>query len=146
MMQLGHLIHLLLPAMREQGWGHIVNVAAAEAMTPPPAVPLAVSSADAPMVNMSLGLSKALGSTGITVNCISPGLLDIADRAEIGGDSGQASPPAATSDEARARQSKSPPGDPRSVASLVAWLCSPLAAYGPGANIRFDGGYSAAVH
>lgn len=136
-MPLGQIIHQLVPDMRKAGWGRIVTVASAEAMTPQRAIPLSVSAASAAILNMSLGLSKALGEDGITVNCISPGLLD------LGGD---AAGDAVLRAEERARQSLPGAGDPRSVASLVAWLCSPLACYVTGANIRVDGGYSPAVH
>lgn len=130
------MAHRVVPILREAGWGRIVQIASADALTPG-AVPQSYASAKAAIVNMSLGLAKALAGTGVTVNTISPGLL--------------ATPTYAGEDEAalierHARQSVAGLGSLGGVAAMVAWLASPLAEHVTGANIRMDGGFSPAIH
>ncbi len=103
----------------------------------PGSVPQAYASAKAALVNMTLGLSKALAGTGITVNCVSPGLLQTeanvdADPAELV--------------QRHGRQSVPGLGDMEGVASLVALVASPITNFATGANIRVDGGFSPAVN
>ncbi len=69
------LIHRLVPGMKERGWGrghtdrqrgrHDTHASAQPDYGP----------AKAAMANMSMGLSKALTGTGITVNTVSPGMI-----------------------------------------------------------------------
>lgn len=130
------MIHRATPAMRESRWGRIIQIASADAMTPA-AVPHSYSSAKAAIVNMSLGLAKALSGTGITVNTLSPGLIR--------------TPAYAHEDEAalierHARQPVAGLGSLQGVAAMAAWLASPLADHVTGANIRIDGGFSPAVN
>jgi NAD(P)-dependent dehydrogenase (short-subunit alcohol dehydrogenase family) len=68
------LIHLLVPAMRERGWGRVINIGTAAGVTPTSGQP-DYGPAKAAMLNMSLGLSKALSRTGVTSNTISPGMI-----------------------------------------------------------------------
>ncbi|MDP2288121.1 MAG: SDR family oxidoreductase [Actinomycetota bacterium] len=67
------LIQALVPAMRERGWGRVINIASAAGVTPTSAQP-DYGPAKAAMINLSLGLSKTLKMTGVTVNCVSPGM------------------------------------------------------------------------
>ncbi|MDO8364183.1 MAG: SDR family NAD(P)-dependent oxidoreductase [Actinomycetota bacterium] len=70
----GRLIHQLAPPMRERGWGRIIQIASAAGTIPTSAQP-DYGPAKAAMINMSLGLSKALSGTGVTVNTVTPGMI-----------------------------------------------------------------------
>src|SRR3546814_6675861 len=60
--------------MCERGWGRIINIATGAAITPTSAQ-ADYGPAKAAMLSWSLGLSKALTQTGVTVNTVSPGMI-----------------------------------------------------------------------
>ncbi len=68
------LIRHLVPAMRERGWGRVINIATGAAITPTSAQPDYAAS-KAAMLNLTLSLSKALKRTGVTSNAVSPGMI-----------------------------------------------------------------------
>src|SRR3954447_4694358 len=70
----GRLIHHFAPGMRERQWGRIIQISSAAGIIPTSAQP-DYGPAKAAMINMSLGLSKALSGSGITVNTVSPGMI-----------------------------------------------------------------------
>jgi 3-oxoacyl-[acyl-carrier protein] reductase len=88
------MIHAFVPAMRDRGWGRVINVASAGGTEPPPAVP-DYCAAKAAVINMTVSLSKALARTGVTVSpgCTGNGRSVRASRAP-GPDGGNARAPA----------------------------------------------------
>lgn len=140
------LIHGLVPAMRERGWGRVINIGTAVATQPFAQIP-DYSCAKAGMLNMMMSLSKALAHTGITVNTISPGsvltdsvtewLTMIAKEHhwEGGWDDWEKR---LTSE--LVPISVSQIGRPEDFGNLVCFLASPLSRYITGANYRMDGG------
>ena len=86
-----------------------------------------------------LGLSRAmaydLGPYGIRVNCVSPGYIATAMTL------GSFSDPALNAAR-RAHTLLDRWGKPEDVAGVVAFLCSPDAAYVTGTNLMIDGGWS----
>ena len=66
------MIHALVPPMREQGWGRVINISSGGGASPPDSVP-EYCAAKAGLNNMTVGLSKALARSGVTVNTVSPG-------------------------------------------------------------------------
>jgi NAD(P)-dependent dehydrogenase (short-subunit alcohol dehydrogenase family) len=87
-----------------------------------------------------LGLSRAfaydLGPAGIRVNCVSPGYIATAMT------KGSFSDPAMNAAR-RAHTLLDRWGTPEDVAGVVAFLCSPAAAYVTGTNLMVDGGWTA---
>ncbi len=64
---------LVIPVMKEQKWGRIINISSVAGDSPAGVSPIAVSKAA--VNNYSRGLSRDLAASGITVNTIAPGLV-----------------------------------------------------------------------
>ena len=67
------LIQLLLPEMREAGWGRIINVSSIYALTGAKAE-VAYSTAKAGVIGLTKAVAKEAGKDGVTVNAVLPGL------------------------------------------------------------------------
>ncbi|MDV6264929.1 SDR family NAD(P)-dependent oxidoreductase [Rhodococcoides yunnanense] len=70
----GRLIHYVIPGIRMEGWGRIIETLSGAGIVPMSGQPDYGPSKVAP-VNMSMGLSKALAGSGITVNNVSTGMV-----------------------------------------------------------------------
>jgi NAD(P)-dependent dehydrogenase (short-subunit alcohol dehydrogenase family) len=68
------LIHAFTPAMKERGWGRLIQVSSRNAISPHKHLPT-YGAAKAALNNMTLSLSKELAGTGVTSNGIMPGLI-----------------------------------------------------------------------
>jgi 3-oxoacyl-[acyl-carrier protein] reductase len=127
------LIEEVLPAMRERGWGRIVNVSSSSIREPIPG--LALSNANR---MAALGLLETLADEvaedGITVNTVATGMFATERLADRQGSLEQAE--AAARERIPARRL----GQPEEYGDLVAFLCSERAAYLTGAVIPLDGG------
>jgi NAD(P)-dependent dehydrogenase (short-subunit alcohol dehydrogenase family) len=147
------MVHAFVPAMRDRGWGRVINIASAGATQATVRAP-EYCAAKAGLVNMSLSLSKALARSGVTVNTVSPGatrtemfeaLLDRLAASEGWPDDFE-------SREARFMDLGHYPvvtkrfGRPEDIGALVAFLASPLADFVSGANYRIDGGQCQSVN
>ncbi|WP_019927473.1 SDR family NAD(P)-dependent oxidoreductase [Nocardia sp. BMG111209] len=140
------LIRALTPRMREGKWGRVIQIGSAANPNPLP-LRAAYSAAKAALANLTVGLSKELAATGITVNTVSPGpvLVDgwwdfartFARGHGLGDDVAAATrmlldgPLANPSDRLV---------EPAEIATAVAFLASPRSASVNGANLRIDGG------
>lgn len=67
------LIRAIVPSMRQQHWGRIINIAS-ESGTQPYAVMPHYATTKAAIINLTKSLSKAYASNGILVNSVSPAL------------------------------------------------------------------------
>lgn len=136
-----HLTDLVLPAMRERGWGRIVTSTSSGIVTPIPN--LSISNA----LRLSLlGWSKTLASEvaadGVTVNIVVPGR--IATRRIEALDAARAEREGISVDEVVRMSTSTIPmkryGKPEEYAAAVAFLASSAASYVTGAAVRVDGG------
>jgi NAD(P)-dependent dehydrogenase (short-subunit alcohol dehydrogenase family) len=144
---------LAIPALRQAGGGSIVNVLNVGAKQPGAAsVPTSVSRAAGMALTKALtkALSKEFAPEQIRVNAVLIGLVksgqhERAWRARGGSDTG---PPLDAFYATMAQQRGVPLGrvaEAGEAGDLIAFLCSPRAAYITGTAINFDGGTSAVV-
>jgi NAD(P)-dependent dehydrogenase (short-subunit alcohol dehydrogenase family) len=147
------MIHAFVPAMKERGWGRVINISSGGGSSPPDTVP-EYCAAKAGLNNMTVGLSKALSRTGVTVNTVSPGCTRTAMFERTLTTMGDAN---GWPDDLDVRESRFMDlgifpcttqryGRPDDIGSLVAWLASPLSAFVNGANYRIDGGQVQSVN
>jgi 3-oxoacyl-[acyl-carrier protein] reductase len=123
----------VLPAMRERGWGRIVNVGSISTREPIPGLNLSNSH------RMAAGgflktLSREVAADGITVNTVATGRFGTERLADHTG-SLEAAEEAAKQEVPAGRL-----GYPEEYGDLVAFLCSDRAAYITGTVIPIDGG------
>ena len=127
--RLRELSHAVLPQMRKQKWGRIVNITG----TSEPRMLNAAFSAKAGVHAWSKGLSREIGRHGVTINCIAPGKIMSEQILRK------------YTQEYRTEMSeKEIPvgrfGTPEELASMAVYLASPIASYVTGAMIPVDGG------
>jgi 3-oxoacyl-[acyl-carrier protein] reductase len=146
------LVQALTPGMKSRGWGRVVFVSTVGYARPNSRMPHYYASKMA-LVNMTLSLAKELAHTGITVNCISPGIIatpeirEMYERRAIQ----QGEPSDWASIEQRIVRGDMPNpagivGTPEDIGELVAFLASDRARYVNAANIRIDGGAADSTH
>jgi NAD(P)-dependent dehydrogenase (short-subunit alcohol dehydrogenase family) len=140
------LTKALLPTLRTAGWGRIVTVGTRGATIPLTNM-VEYSAAKAAVVNLTVGLAQHLAGTGVTANCVTPGVIAtdglrrmFADRAEQAGwprDWAELEPRIVAD---YAPNPAGRLGTGVDIAAVVAFLVSPLAGYVNGTEVRVDGG------
>jgi 3-oxoacyl-[acyl-carrier protein] reductase len=123
----------VVPAMRERGWGRIVNVGSSSTREPIPGLNLSNSHRMA-SVGFLKTLSREVAADGITVNTVATGRF-ATDRLADHAGSIEAAEAAAHEEVPAGRL-----GQPDEYGDLVAFLCSDRAAYITGTVIPIDGG------
>jgi 3-oxoacyl-[acyl-carrier protein] reductase len=146
------LIRLLVPAMREGGWGGVVQVSSTEAGSPFAIFPH-YAATKAALVNLSVSLAKELARTGITVNTVTPGIIRTegveAFYRGVAQQRGWGDDWEAIEQHALHEILDNPVGRfgrVEEVADVVAFLASERAAFVNGANVRIDGGGAGSVN
>jgi 3-oxoacyl-[acyl-carrier protein] reductase len=123
----------VIPGMRGEGWGRIVNVGSTTTIEVNPALNLSNSHRLA-TVGFFKTLSREVAGDGITVNTVATGRFATDRMAELGGSMEQVE--AAAREEVPAGRL----GTVEEYGDLVAFLCSERAAYVTGTVIPIDGG------
>ncbi|WP_119718138.1 SDR family oxidoreductase [Cognatilysobacter tabacisoli] len=135
------LVQAVLPGMRAAHWGRIVNVISTSVREP--IANLGVSNTvRGAVASWAKTLSRELGPDGITVNNVLPGYTETARLAQILADRAAASGKAQTQ-VADGMLATVPVGrfaQAGEVGGVIAFLCSPAAAYVNGVSLPVDGG------
>jgi len=130
------LTRATLPGMRERGWGRIVNIAGMSGQSGA-AGRAPVVAAKAGLVGLTKACAHEAGGREVTVNAVSPGLIDTDRRAGLGDMS------VAEKHYEQLGQQGNPVGrigTVDDVAAMVSYLCSDEAGYITGQLVAVNGG------
>jgi pyridoxal 4-dehydrogenase len=124
--------HAVYPAMRERGYGRIVNVSSSTFFIGYPGLAAYIASKGG-IIGFTRALASEAGPHGITVNAVTPGL--IATEGVLKGEE------AGLFDEIVPQQALPRRGEPEDIAECIAYLASPAAGFITGQTINVDGGH-----
>jgi 3-oxoacyl-[acyl-carrier protein] reductase len=139
------LMRLAAPAMRERGWGRIVNVSSSAGKRPSASMP-EYSVAKAAELSLSRLFADRYAEDGVLINAICPGAAKSELWMEEGGLLDQSRELGALGGRDEAQEtlgSKRPVGrlaEPEEIAAAIVFLCSQHASYVSGAAWSVDGG------
>ena len=120
-----------VPAMRDVGWGRIVNVSSVTGPVMASRADVSYAAAKAGMVGLTRALAVDEAAHGITVNAVAPGWIATLSQLPNEAAAGRRVPLGRS-------------GTPDEVASAIVWLASAGASYVTGQVIVIDGGNSIA--
>lgn len=139
------LARLVLPEMKRSNWGRIIFISSESAIQIPTEM-VHYGMTKTAQIAVARGLAESVAGTGITVNSVLPGPTKSRGVGDFVQDMAQASNKSFEQVEAEFFVHVRPTslikrfGTPQEVASLVAYVASPLASATTGAALRVDGG------
>lgn len=140
-----HTTRLAVPAMKEKGWGRIINTASAHSLTASP-FKSAYNASKHGLSGFTKTIALELAQTGVTANCISPGYVwtpliegQIPDTMKARNLSREE----VINDVLLAKQPTKKFVQPEEVGALAVFLCREEAGNVTGANWSIDGGWTA---
>jgi NAD(P)-dependent dehydrogenase (short-subunit alcohol dehydrogenase family) len=139
------LARLVLPAMKQANWGRIIFISSESAVQIPTEM-IHYGMTKTAQLAVSRGLAEAVAGTGITVNSVLPGPTKSRGVGDFVEDMARNQSKSLEEVEAAFFEKMRPTslikrfGTPQEVASLVAYVASPLASATTGATLRVDGG------
>jgi NAD(P)-dependent dehydrogenase (short-subunit alcohol dehydrogenase family) len=127
-----HCCREVVPAMRDAGYGRIVNIASVAGKDGNPNAS-AYSASKAAVIALTKSLGKELADTGVRVNCVTPAAVKTAIFDQM------------SEQHIQFMLSKIPMGrfgTPEEVAAMVGWLCTDECSFSTGAVFDLSGGRS----
>lgn len=141
------LIHAFTPAMKDKGWGRLIQLSSGVVDVSMPIIP-DYQGAKAAIRNLTKSLSKALGGTGITANSVSPGfVLTDTNRKWVVAMAEKSGVTDGWEAIERWAVKKFVPnhigrlGRPEDIANAIAFLADPVTDFVNGTDILVDGGH-----
>jgi 3-oxoacyl-[acyl-carrier protein] reductase len=125
--------HATFPHMKERGYGRIVNVSSATFFIGYPEMVAYIASKGG-IVGFTRALAPEAGAHGITVNCVTPGLIETEGVQDE-------DPTGELFEEIVAGQAVKRRGQPEDIAEVIAYLASPAASFITGQTVNVDGGH-----
>jgi 2-dehydro-3-deoxy-L-rhamnonate dehydrogenase (NAD+) len=120
----------VVPVMRQQNYGRIVNIASVAGKEGNPNAS-AYSASKAAVIALTKSLGKELANTGVRVNCVTPAAVKTAIFDQM------------SAEHIEFMLSKIPMarfGEPEEIAAMVAWLCTEECSFSTGAVFDLSGG------
>ena len=120
----------VLPLMRQQNYGRVVNIASVAGKEGNPNAS-AYSASKAAVIALTKSLGKELADTGVRVNCVTPAAVKTAIFEQM------------SAEHIAFMLSKIPLarfGEPDEIAAMVAWLCTEECSFSTGAVFDLSGG------
>jgi NAD(P)-dependent dehydrogenase (short-subunit alcohol dehydrogenase family) len=139
------LARLYLPSMKRKNWGRIIFISSESGVQIPPEM-IHYGVTKTAQLAVSRGLAESLAGTGITVNCVLPGPTRSRGVEDFVTALGKREGKTFAQFETEFFQKVRPTSlikrfaRPEEVASLVAYVASPLSSATTGAALRVDGG------
>lgn len=140
------LTNLVLPIMKNQQWGRIINIIGTSGKEPSPRL-VKSGVVNAALMNFTKSVARQTGASNVLINSINPGIIDTPrhrEYLEI-----YAKKEGITPDQLRQEIIKTIPinriGTAEELANLVVFLASECASYITGITIPVDGGSSASA-
>jgi 2-dehydro-3-deoxy-L-rhamnonate dehydrogenase (NAD+) len=121
----------VVPLMRAQNYGRIVNIASVAGKEGNPNASSAYSASKAGVIALTKSLGKELADTGVRVNCVTPAAVKTAIFDQMS----EAHIAFMLSKIPMARF-----GEPEEIAAMVAWLCTEECSFSTGAVFDLSGG------